>query len=130
MVVFKLPALKYEYNALEPYVDTLTMSIHHSLEHEVYVQYTNEYVEKVSDLAGVVGWEMQRAGRSDKMARSLTRSGLSTSIDDVGLCEQYQGGELKGKSLVEVVQHAKATPIRNNAGGHYNHRCGAFHTLS
>lgn len=47
MVVFKLPMLKYEYNALEPYVDTLTMSIHHSLEHEVYVQYTNEYVEKV-----------------------------------------------------------------------------------
>lgn len=47
MVVFKLPMLKYEYNALEPYVDTLTMSIHHSLEHEVYVQFTNEYVQKV-----------------------------------------------------------------------------------
>lgn len=46
-MVFKLPMLKYEYNALEPYVDTLTMSIHHSMEHEVYVQYTNEYVEKV-----------------------------------------------------------------------------------
>jgi superoxide dismutase, Fe-Mn family len=78
-MVFKLPMLKYEYNALEPYVDTLTMSIHHSLEHEVYVQYTNEYVEK------------------------------------------YQHGELKGKSIVEVVQNARAEQIKNNAGGHYNH---------
>ncbi|DBA01410.1 TPA: hypothetical protein N0F65_007307 [Lagenidium giganteum] len=78
-VTFKLPLLKYDYNALEPYIDTLTMSIHHSMEHEVYVQFTNEYVEK------------------------------------------YQHGELKGKNLVEVVQNAKAEPIRNNAGGHYNH---------
>lgn len=49
-MVFKLPILKYEYNALEPYVDTLTMSIHHSMEHEVYVQFTNEYVEKVMNI--------------------------------------------------------------------------------
>nr|CCA18324.1 manganese superoxide dismutase putative [Albugo laibachii Nc14]CCA18403.1 manganese superoxide dismutase putative [Albugo laibachii Nc14] len=78
-MVFKLPLLQYQYNSLEPYVDTMTMSIHHSLEHEVYVQFINEYVEK------------------------------------------YQGGELKGKDIVQVVQNAKADPIRNNAGGHYNH---------
>lgn len=47
------PDAQVEYNALEPVVDMLTVSIHHSLEHEVYVQYTNEYVQKVRTRSGV-----------------------------------------------------------------------------
>ncbi len=50
---FTLPKLTYEYNALEPFVDTLTMSIHHSKEHQLYVNFTNEYVEKVSGVHSV-----------------------------------------------------------------------------
>jgi Fe-Mn family superoxide dismutase len=57
MVVFKLPMLKYGYDALEPYVDTMTMSIQHSTEHEVYVQYTNEYVEKERNHMTACKWE-------------------------------------------------------------------------
>jgi len=33
-MAFTLPALKYDYNALEPNIDGLTMEIHHSKHHQ------------------------------------------------------------------------------------------------
>lgn len=35
---------------------------------------------------------------------------------------QEQNGELQDKDIVYVVQNATSEGIRNNAGGHYNHR--------
>lgn len=34
-MAFELPALPYGYSALEPYVDTTTMNIHHTKHHAV-----------------------------------------------------------------------------------------------
>ena len=39
---FELPKLGYEYNALEPYIDTKTMEIHHSKHHQGYVDKLNK----------------------------------------------------------------------------------------
>jgi len=39
--MFQLPELKYEYNALEPYIDAQTMEIHHSKHHAAYVNNLN-----------------------------------------------------------------------------------------
>ena len=47
---FALPALGFEYAALEPHVDTMTMQIHHSKHHQMYVTKLNEAIEKAPEL--------------------------------------------------------------------------------
>jgi Fe-Mn family superoxide dismutase len=39
---FKLPDLGYPYDALEPYIDTTTMQIHHDKHHAAYVENLNK----------------------------------------------------------------------------------------
>jgi superoxide dismutase, Fe-Mn family len=46
-----LPDLKYDYSALEPYVDAQTMKIHHQKHHAAYVSKLNAAFEGYSDLA-------------------------------------------------------------------------------
>lgn len=48
---FELPALPYAHDALEPYIDKMTMEIHHSKHHNGYVTKLNGAVEG-TDLAG------------------------------------------------------------------------------
>jgi len=47
---FKLPSLPYKYNALEPYIDSTTMHIHHDLHHATYVTNLNKALEKYPEL--------------------------------------------------------------------------------
>lgn len=42
---FALPSLPYDYGALEPYVDTETMNIHHTKHHQTYVNNLNKVIE-------------------------------------------------------------------------------------
>ena len=48
---FELPALPYAHDALEPYIDKMTMEIHHSKHHNGYVTKLNGALEG-TDLAG------------------------------------------------------------------------------
>lgn len=43
--MFVLPALPYDYNALEPYIDAKTMEIHHSKHHQGYVTKLNDAIK-------------------------------------------------------------------------------------
>jgi len=52
MYPFKLPELKYSYNALEPYIDALTMEIHYTKHHGAYVNNLNAALEKYPYLQG------------------------------------------------------------------------------
>lgn len=45
MAKFELPALPYAHDALEPYVDKMTMEIHHGKHHNGYVTNLNKAVE-------------------------------------------------------------------------------------
>jgi len=47
---FKLPNLPYSYKALEPYIDSTTMHIHHDLHHATYVNNLNKVLEKYPEL--------------------------------------------------------------------------------
>ena len=48
--MFKLPELPYKYDALEPFIDSLTMEIHHTKHHQTYVDKLNAIVENNSNL--------------------------------------------------------------------------------
>ncbi len=48
---FKLPALGYAFDALEPYIDAQTMQIHHDKHHAAYVANLNAAVADQPDLA-------------------------------------------------------------------------------
>ncbi len=48
---FELPALPYDYAALEPHIDAQTMQIHHGKHHNAYVTNLNAALEKAPELA-------------------------------------------------------------------------------
>lgn len=48
--IYTLPALPYDFGALEPYIDALTMEVHHDGHHKAYVDNLNAALENHSDL--------------------------------------------------------------------------------
>ncbi len=55
-MAFSLPALPYAYDALEPFIDTQTMTIHHDKHHAAYVTNLNAALDKHPELAG---WSLE-----------------------------------------------------------------------
>jgi len=51
-MAFELPPLPYAYDALEPYIDTMTMQVHHDKHHAAYVNNLSGAIEKHPELAG------------------------------------------------------------------------------
>ena len=49
-MAFVLPALPYDYSALEPHIDTKTMQLHHDAHHAAYVKNANAALEKHPEL--------------------------------------------------------------------------------
>jgi Fe-Mn family superoxide dismutase len=49
---YELPKLSYAVDALEPYIDAQTMTIHHDKHHQAYVTNLNGAIEKHPELAG------------------------------------------------------------------------------
>ena len=47
MVRYELPRLQYEYDELEPFIDTDTMKTHHQIHHQAYVDGLNKSLEKI-----------------------------------------------------------------------------------
>ncbi len=56
--MFTLPKLNYAYDALEPFVDALTMEIHHSKHHQTYLTNFNTVLEKYPALQALTGEEI------------------------------------------------------------------------
>jgi Fe-Mn family superoxide dismutase len=80
-MAYEVPALPYDYGALEPHIDEATMRVHHDKHHQAYV-------DKVNAALGGTEWE-------DKPIEEVLQN-----LDKLG---------------------DKATAVRNNGGGHYNH---------
>jgi Fe-Mn family superoxide dismutase len=73
-----LPALPYDFAALEPHIDAQTMQIHHGKHHAAYVNNLNAALEKHPDL-------------QSKSAEDLIR-GLNTVPDDIRTAVRNNGG--------------------------------------
>ncbi len=52
-MAFTLPNLPYAYDALEPYIDSETMQIHHTKHHQTYVDKLNAALAQAPDLAAL-----------------------------------------------------------------------------
>ncbi len=50
-MAFEVPPLLYDYNALEPYIDTQTMQLHHDKHHTAYVNNLNAALQGQPQLA-------------------------------------------------------------------------------
>jgi Fe-Mn family superoxide dismutase len=49
MKPFTLPTLPYAYDALEPFIDKNTMTIHHQRHHQAYVDNLNAALEQTNE---------------------------------------------------------------------------------
>ena len=64
---YQLPKLPYAYDALEPHIDTQTMTLHHTKHHQGYVNGLNTATDKIKDasekgeLAIIKHWERELA---------------------------------------------------------------------
>ena len=52
-MAYELPPLPYDYNALEPYIDTQTMQLHHDKHHQAYVTNLNNALQGNDQLAAM-----------------------------------------------------------------------------
>jgi Fe-Mn family superoxide dismutase len=75
---FQLPALPYDFSALEPHIDAQTMQIHHGKHHAAYVNNLNAAIEKHPELAS-------------KSAEDLIKH-LSTVPEDIRGAVRNNGG--------------------------------------
>ncbi|MBI2635641.1 MAG: superoxide dismutase [Parcubacteria group bacterium] len=93
---YELPKLPYSYDALEPYIDTKTMEIHHGKHHQFYIDKLNAALEKYPDLADNPALKLKSG---DKKLEEL----------------------IKDLPNLTMVDEADKKAIHNNGGGHINH---------
>ena len=108
-----LPDLKYDYNALEPYIDGLTMTIHHSKHHQTYVNNLNAALEKYPEHA------------SKDVVELLTN--LDSLPEDIRLAVVNNGGGHYNHSLFwnMLAPNAGGTPTGQVAEA-INNKFGSF----
>jgi len=59
-MAYQLPPLPYPNNALEPFIDAMTMEIHHDKHHGAYVTNVNKAIAGKSDLENLSPEELIR----------------------------------------------------------------------
>jgi Fe-Mn family superoxide dismutase len=69
---YKLPPLRFAYDALEPYIDAETMELHHDKHHQTYVDSLNKTIEPYPDLADLAIEDLLR--RLDQVPASIQTS--------------------------------------------------------
>ena len=69
---FTLPKLPYEYDALEPTIDKMTMTIHHTKHHQAYVDNLNKAVAGKEDLGKLSIEEL--IAKADKIEEMRTKN--------------------------------------------------------
>jgi Fe-Mn family superoxide dismutase len=109
---FTLPKLKYQYDALEPHIDTKTMEIHHTLHHQTYVNKANEA------LAGT-----EFAEKSDEwLLRNIQT--LPTSLQ--GAVRDHVGGHHNHSLFWEVMSENGGQLYEDKLADDINKTFGSF----
>jgi Fe-Mn family superoxide dismutase len=108
-----LPALPYDFAALEPHIDTQTMQIHHGKHHQTYVTNLNAALDKHAEL---------HSKRLDELNRSV-----NSVPDDIRTAVRNNGGGHWNHSLFWklMAPHAGGPPTGDVANG-INAAFGSF----
>lgn len=94
--MFTLPKLNYAYDALEPFVDALTMEIHHSKHHQAYLTNFNAVLEKYPALQELSGEEILKKLNT-----------LEVSEDDRKKIKNHGGGFVNHSLFWEIMGPTK-----------------------
>src|SRR6266550_6887895 len=74
-MAYELPPLPYAYDALEPYIDTQTMQLHHDKHHAAYVNNLNAALQSSAQLASLsIEDLMRRINEVPESARTAVRN--------------------------------------------------------
>ncbi len=93
---FELPKLPYAVDALEPYIDAQTMTIHHDKHHQTYVTNLNAAIEKHPELA--------------KKPLEELLSNLNSVPEDIRMAVRNHGGGSWNHSLFWEIMAPKTSP--------------------
>jgi Fe-Mn family superoxide dismutase len=92
---FSLPPLPYPYDALEPYIDTMTMQVHHDKHHAAYVTNLNKALESAPQLAG-------------KSLEELLANGLAIVPESIRTAVRNHGGGVINHNMFWEIMGPKA----------------------
>ncbi len=110
--MFTLPQLEYEYNALEPFIDTQTVQIHHDLHHGAYVTKLNTALEKYPEL-------------QQKSIEELLSS-IESLPEDIKIAVRNNGGGHFNHSLFWNLLSAEKSEPDSNLLNVINNSFGSF----
>lgn len=106
-----LPKLGYEYDALEPFIDTKTMEIHHTKHHQSYVDKLNIALEKFPEL-------------KDKKVEELLKNSDSLPIEIKNSVRNNGGGHFNHSFFWKLLK--KDTAIKGRILEEINSNFGSF----
>jgi superoxide dismutase, Fe-Mn family len=108
-MAFEVPPLPYDYNALEPYIDTQTMQLHHDKHHAAYVNNLNNALQNQSQLASwTVEDLVRRINEVPESIRTAVRNNAGGHINHSmfwQIMKPNGGGEPTGE-LGSAIQQA------------------------
>ena len=102
-----LPALPYDYAALEPHVDALTMQLHHDKHHATYVANLNAALEKLADLQErSAAWLVCNADKIPEASRPAVRNNAGGHLNHSLFWNAMSpnGGGAPHGSLADAIQ--------------------------
>ncbi|OGC52382.1 superoxide dismutase [candidate division WWE3 bacterium RIFCSPLOWO2_01_FULL_39_13] len=79
MKKYALPQLKYPYNALEPYIDAMTMEVHYSKHHQGYLDKLNETLMKLPSELDTSDQTIENLVRNESSLPEEIRSAIVNS---------------------------------------------------
>jgi superoxide dismutase, Fe-Mn family len=108
-MAYELPPLPYDYSALEPYIDTQTMQLHHDKHHQTYVTNVNNALQGHDQLASLSVDDLLRniSQVPDSIRTAVQNSGGGHSNHSMfwQIMKPNGGGEPTG-DLASAIQQA------------------------
>ena len=105
----ELPALPYDYSALEPYIDEQTMHLHHDKHHATYVTNLNNALKDQSEYASLSAEDLvRRLNEVPESIRTAVRNSGGGHVNHTMFWQimQPQGGGEPTGALASAIQSA------------------------